>query len=219
MWQGSTDTVEVRFFPAPAGAILVPGECAFRSERVTSDMRDYKPDLIGSTEWGGIKGHRQNPIGFTGRKWCGSLDAARDGGVIGVTPLIVCDEDGFPISCDDRPQSRGLAIAVVSASWQGRVFATPALALVAYGMQLRVDQGGAQLLDLVAYGMQLHVQQSAFDVIELVAAGSQYRVTQAGTARLDLVDVSEQGRPIHDYTPEALLTHDGRALFVQPGTP
>lgn len=200
VWNDGRPGVPVRWFEPPPSALEFPHPHAFGSLDFVEDKED---DPYGIGE---LFPHREdydagaNPVGYLGTTFCGRADSFLTGGDPALDPPLVTDDEGYSSCLGQKAENPKLGFRVI-----------------ANGIQVGGHWGSR--ISLIAAGVQAKLAQPAGGIVALHAVGWQQKVNQTGPSTVNLYAVGEQGRPLHDYTPEALMTQDGHVLFVQPGTP
>jgi len=102
LWVDSDEEVEVRWFRAAPGALLLPGPHPWGSWWTWDRKDDPVPPALGEQRYvrydlGG------NDLGYEGTHHCGSAAAVSDGGLHGRDPLITTEAAGWASCCGAPP--------------------------------------------------------------------------------------------------------------------
>jgi hypothetical protein len=133
LWRDDSTTFPVRWFFAPEGAEVLPVPTVFCSSNWDSD-EEQSP--LGE-QYPRVRQYDrgQNFEGYTGRNFCGPLDAFEHGGVHGLTPPITTDAEGYSPCCGRANLLYQLQAGLSLRPWQWKA------PRVRSGFNLRSDQG------------------------------------------------------------------------------
>jgi Phage Tail Collar Domain len=139
MWQDDPTTVPVRWYWADPGANVFPAANAFCSANWDGEADD---NVVGE-QYPRVRGYSKggNVQGYTGRHYCGPLEAWQFGGVHGVTPPITTDPTGYSSCCGPLAQADAVGVApgLIDRTWWTTPFGVEA------GLVSTQAGGGSQL--------------------------------------------------------------------------